>query len=150
MVDEFSKVNKLVNLLPIAPQDLHNKTLFDARNIPIISVKRYVNHIIRNIRLDTQFTTLPLFIVAYVYILRSGIKLNGHNVHHLIIVTLNLASKYLLDDPCDNAWFAKIGGIQLGQMNNYEMMFLNKIKWDLFVSYEKYNEIFQLINELND
>ena len=76
----------------------------------------------------------------------SGIILNPHNIHRIILGCLLLAIKYNEDIYFTNEQYAKIGGVSLEELNRLEsnsIVLLNfklYISEDLFQKYSKYIE----------
>jgi hypothetical protein len=84
-------------------------------------------------------------IIILIYIDRvcitSGIILNPHNIHRLILGCLILAIKYNEDVYYNNEYYAKIGGVPLDEINTLEYKSFELIDQNLFISddiFEKY------------
>lgn len=51
-----------------------------------------------------------------------------------------LAQKFAFDEyQLSNGYMARVGGVELLELNKLELMFLNAIGWDVFVDGELYN-----------
>lgn len=64
------------------------------------------------------------------------------NVHRVVITAVLLAAKFFDDAYYNNAYYAKVGGVLVEEMNNLETQFLFKIDFSLRVLpevFEKYN-----------
>ena len=71
----------------------------------------------------------------------SGIILNPHNIHRIILGCLLLAVKYNEDVYFTNEQYAKIGGVPLKEINDLESYSISFLDYDLFISediYQKY------------
>ncbi len=71
----------------------------------------------------------------------SGIILNPHNIHRIILGCLILAIKYNEDVYYNNEYYAKIGGVPLDEINTLEYKSFELIEQNLFISddiFEKY------------
>ena len=71
----------------------------------------------------------------------SGIILNPHNIHRIILGCLILALKYNEDEFFTNEQYAKIGGVSLQELNKLEYFSMQLLNFDLFISediYQKY------------
>ena len=71
----------------------------------------------------------------------SGIILNPHNIHRIILCCLILALKYNEDEFFTNEQYAKIGGVSLQELNKLEYFSMQLLNFDLFISddiYQKY------------
>ena len=87
-------------------------------------------------------TTLTL---ALIYIDRlcrkKKILLTEYNVHRILFVSVLAALKYNEDKFYSNVYYAKIGGLEIKQLNTLEIEFVIGINFDLFVDnkiFEKY------------
>ena len=64
------------------------------------------------------------------------------NVHRVVITAILLAAKFFDDAYYNNAYYAKVGGVHVAEMNNLETQFLFKIDFSLRVLpevFEKYS-----------
>ncbi|OEL28561.1 Cyclin-P4-1 [Dichanthelium oligosanthes] len=115
---------------------------FRATTKPGISVRAYAARI-------AQFAgcSPACYAVAYVYLdrlLRRGRRLalavDSYSVHRLLITAVLAAVKFM-DDICyNNAYFAKVGGISLVEMNYLEVDFLFGVGFDLNVAPETFGD----------
>ena len=58
--------------------------------------------------------------------------INNNNIYNIIITTITISSKYILDEHYTNLFYSKIGGIDLFILNKYEIKILEIIKWKIF------------------
>lgn len=86
------------------------------------------------------------FILALIYIdrliQRNNFLLTELNVHRVVITAVLLAAKFFDDAYYNNAYYAKVGGVLVEEMNNLECQFLFKIDFSLRVlpdDFEKYS-----------
>lgn len=117
------------------------KTVFFMKNFPNIKFLEYLKRI--NKYLKPQISTL---IIALIYVDRicsektNKIVLSDNNIFKLFLTATILAIKYNEDFYDDNAYFAKVGGITLKEINVLEKEFLDLIYFKLFVSVEIFNK----------
>ncbi|TVU28995.1 hypothetical protein EJB05_20537 [Eragrostis curvula] len=115
---------------------------FRATTKPGISVRAYTARIAR-----FAGCSPACYVVAYVYLdrfLRRGRRLalavDSYSVHRLLITSVLAAVKFM-DDICyNNAYFAKVGGISLVEMNYLEVDFLFGVGFDLNVTPETFGD----------
>ena len=95
------------------------------------------------------------FILALIYIdrliQRNNFLLTELNVHRVIVTSVLLAAKFFDDAYYNNAYYAKVGGVLVEEMNNLEAQFLFKIDFSLRVLpevFEKYEA--ELISHSNE
>ncbi|WVZ86598.1 hypothetical protein U9M48_033352 [Paspalum notatum var. saurae] len=113
---------------------------FRATARPDISVRSYMARIAR-----FAGCSPACYVVAYVYLdrlLRRGrrrsLAVDSYSVHRLLITGVLAAVKFM-DDVCyNNAYFARVGGISLQEMNYLEVDFLFAVGFDLNVSPETF------------
>lgn len=90
--------------------------------------------------IDQIIQTNPSFVV------------NSLNIHRLLITSVMLACKFFDDHYYHNAYYAKVGGVPLEEMNSLEVEFLFMTNFSLYVETEKYCQYYnELYNHtLND
>ena len=83
----------------------------------------------------------------------SGIILNPHNIHRIILGCLLLAIKYNEDVYFTNEHYAKVGGVSIKELNTLEYYSFQLLDFNLFISediYQKYlNYITNYSNDKN-
>ncbi|KQK00569.1 cyclin-P4-1 [Brachypodium distachyon] len=119
---------------------------FRATTKPGISVRAYVARIAR-----FAGCSPACYVVAYIYLdrllhrgggrrRRFALAVDSYSVHRLLITTVLAAVKFM-DDICyNNAYFAKVGGISLAEMNYLEVDFLFGVGFDLNVTPETFGD----------
>ena len=75
----------------------------------------------------------------------SGIILNPHNIHRIILGCLLLAIKYNEDLYYTNEEYAKIGGVSLEELNHLEYFTFLLLDFNLFISYDLYQKYLKYI-----
>ncbi|TVU15001.1 hypothetical protein EJB05_38499 [Eragrostis curvula] len=114
---------------------------FRATTRPDISVRAYMARIAR-----FAGCSPACYVVAYVYLDRllrrrhrhRALAVDSYSVHRLLITAVLAAVKFM-DDVCyNNAYFARVGGISLPEMNYLEVDFLFAVGFDLNVSPETF------------
>ncbi|MCO5589131.1 hypothetical protein L7F22_043097 [Adiantum nelumboides] len=116
--------------------------LYYSMSRPRISIGKYLIRIHRYTRCSP-----PCFVLGFVYIdqlvhKQPDFPLIWLNIHRLLLTSIMVATKFLDDLHHNNAFYAKIGGISLHELNILEIDFLFKLKFQLHVTpviYEGYN-----------
>ncbi|KAF8776222.1 hypothetical protein HU200_003759 [Digitaria exilis] len=130
---------------PASSMALAPASAFRATVRPEISVRAYMARIAR-----FAGCSPACYVVAYVYLdrlLRRGgrrgrgaLAVDSYSVHRLLITAVLAAVKFM-DDVCyNNAYFARVGGISLPEMNYLEVDFLFGVGFDLNVSPETFGQ----------
>lgn len=94
------------------------------------------------------------FILALIYIdrliQRNNFLLTELNVHRVVITAVLLAAKFFDDAYYNNAYYAKVGGVLVSEMNGLEVDFLFRVNFSLHVTpdlFQKYRE--ELLSHTN-
>ncbi|KAJ4784547.1 Cyclin-P4-1 [Rhynchospora pubera] len=107
---------------------------FQGLTKPTISVRDYLERIFRFAGCSPS-----CYVVAYIYLDRylqrhPTVTIDSLNVHRFLITSVLTAVKFV-DDICyNNAYFAKVGGITLMEMNYLEVDFLFGVGFELNVT----------------
>jgi len=108
---------------------------FLTKHIPDLSIKNFINRIIKytlnNSSAETEFKP---WILQCSYNILSHVShiINDNNIYNIIITSILISSKYILDQHYSNLYYSKIGGIELYLLNKFEIKMLNIIKWNFF------------------
>ena len=70
----------------------------------------------------------------------NNFLLTDLNVHRVAITSILLAAKFFDDAYYNNAYYAKVGGVLISEMNRLEVEFLFRINFSLHVSPDLYNK----------
>lgn len=107
-------------------------TKFHALKTPGISVLQYLERIQKYACCSTE-----CFILALIYIDRliqqNNFILTELNAHRVVITAILLAAKFFDDAYYNNAYYAKVGGVLISEMNGLEVEFLFRINFSLHV-----------------
>ena len=83
------------------------------------------------------FCSNECFVLALIYIdrliQRNNFVLTELNVHRVVITSILLAAKFFDDAYYNNAYYAKVGGVTVAEMNGLEVDFLFRINFSLHV-----------------
>lgn len=109
-------------------------TRFHSSQPPAIVIADYVT------RIRNYFgCSIECFVMAFVYLGRV-VKYNPNmiisqwSVHRLLINSMMLATKHQDDDYYSNAYYARVGGVSLAELNILEAAMLNLLDWRLVVT----------------
>lgn len=127
-------LERLVNSNAHVPSD-ENVTKFHALKAPAISIEQYLERIHKYASCSTE-----CFILALIYIdrliQRNNFILSELNVHRVCVTAILLAAKFFDDAYYNNAYYAKVGGVLVSEMNGLEVEFLFRINFSLHVTPE--------------
>jgi len=107
-------------------------TKFHALKAPGIGVEAYLDRVHKYASCSNE-----CFILALIYIdrliERNNFLLTELNVHRVVITAILLAAKFFDDAYYNNAYYAKVGGVLVSELNGLEVDFLFRINFSLHV-----------------
>lgn len=122
----------------LAQTDPGKVTKFHALKAPGIGIHQYLERIHKYASCSTE-----CFVLALIYIdrliQRNNFLLTDLNVHRVVITAVLLAAKFFDDAYYNNAYYAKVGGVLISEMNSLEVEFLFRINFSLHVD----SDVFQ-------
>ena len=117
-----------------------------SENTTIHSLKNYLRRILRYC--NPESSTL---LISLIYIKRfckiGRINLSIQNVHKIFLISIVLAIKYNEDKHYKNDFYAKVGGIDLLDLNNLESDFLKTLNFKISIhskEFQYYSKSFKL------
>lgn len=117
------------------------ETKFHALRAPAIGILQYLERIHKYASCSKE-----CFILALIYIdrliQRNNFLLTDLNVHRVVITAVLLAAKFFDDAYYNNAYYAKVGGVLVSEMNTLEVEFLFKIDFSLRVIPEVFDKYY--------
>lgn len=134
----------LSHLPEVATRGRHSPTrltMFHGLCAPPISVEKYMERLAKYTKCSPS-----CFILAYVYMTRlakceMALQPGRLNVHRLVLTTVLLATKYTDDHYFNNAFFAKVGGVSVVELNRLELEGLRLLDYRLDVTPELFQEV---------
>jgi hypothetical protein len=108
-----------------------SNTIFDNETIPKIGVKEYLVRIMKYCKINKSTVVIAL---VYIDRLPSEFFISMYNIHKVILASILVASKINEDKIHTNDYFAKVGGINLFEMNLLEIDFLKLVEYNLLVN----------------
>ncbi|KAG7349452.1 cyclin [Nitzschia inconspicua] len=124
----------------LALSDPGQITKFHALKPPGIGIEAYLERIHKYACCSNE-----CFILALIYIdrliQRNNFLLTELNVHRVVITSILLAAKFFDDAYYNNAYYSKVGGVMVSELNGLEVDFLFRINFSLHVQpdvFEKY------------
>jgi len=115
-------------------------TPFHSARAPQISIHDYIQ------RLFTHFKcSEPCLVTALVYVdrimkLHPEFHVCERSIHRVLAASLVIAAKFNDDVYYSNAYYAKVCGMSLKELNALEATFLKRVNWCVHVSRQEYEE----------
>lgn len=114
--------------------------------LPPITLEAYIARLIQYAPCEKEcFLAALLFMDRLAE--RHNFIFNSMNVHRSYLVSLLLAAKFFEDQPCDNGYFATVGGVSLQELNSMEVQFLTLVEYRICVTQWEFNMYAQLLEE---
>ncbi|KAJ3786329.1 cyclin-domain-containing protein [Lentinula aff. detonsa] len=114
--------------IPLQPESL---TRFHSRSAPGISILDYLKRIVRFTKVEKTCLLITLHYIDQICARVPLFTLSSLTCHRFIIAAVTVSSKGLCDVFCNNALYAKVGGISVGELNTLEREFLRMIEWTI-------------------
>lgn len=111
---------------------------FDSAAVPQIPLRTYLQRLYRAFRCSDASFVCALVLLDRVLDNAGCFRLTPRNVHRLFFSCAVLATKYNEDRTWCNWDFARIGGIDLEDLNEYEMVLFSKLGYKLAVNCEEF------------
>jgi hypothetical protein len=67
------------------------------------------------------------------------IRLESLSIHRLIITAVNIVQKFYSDKFYSSSYCAKVGGLELKELNLLEEIFVKIIDWEFLIKMDDYN-----------
>eukprot|EP00013_Stygamoeba_regulata_P020077 CAMPEP_0177646510 /NCGR_PEP_ID=MMETSP0447-20121125/9811_1 /TAXON_ID=0 /ORGANISM="Stygamoeba regulata, Strain BSH-02190019" /LENGTH=211 /DNA_ID=CAMNT_0019149045 /DNA_START=636 /DNA_END=1271 /DNA_ORIENTATION=+ len=123
----------------MAASPLKEPSPFFAVRPPSISIGNYLDRAVRYAVCKPECFVIALILIDRIKQHNKGYVICSTNIHRLLITSLLLASKFYDDVYYNNAYFARVGGISVEEMNGLELDFLFLIKFALFIEEREYD-----------
>eukprot|EP01111_Echinosteliopsis_oligospora_P002598 TRINITY_DN1389_c0_g1_i2.p1 TRINITY_DN1389_c0_g1~~TRINITY_DN1389_c0_g1_i2.p1 ORF type:complete len:243 (-),score=47.47 TRINITY_DN1389_c0_g1_i2:600-1328(-) len=101
--------------------------------LPPIGLEAYIARLLQYAPCDKE-----CFLTALVYMDRLAEKTsfiyNSMNIHRSYLTSLMIAAKFFEDQPCDNGYFATVGGVSVQEVNSMELAFLSMLEFRVAIN----------------
>jgi len=138
-------IKKFCELLFAKISNKNNTILYyDCVEIPPISLDKFLIRIKR-------FSFLEEYHIIYslIYInrfLQNDFFLSERNIHKITAIAILSSHKFIEDNVYTFKYYSKVFGIELNELFDLEIFFLERIEWKLYVpdqEYENYKLLFK-------
>ena len=134
MLKEFTRQNDKRNpgQVPGAP------TMFDAYQVPDISIKKYFFRLEKYFGCSDECYVYSLILIDRLINRNPKLYLSSRNVHRLLSAGIVVSAKLRDDSYYSNKYYSSVAGIRLIELNYLEMQFLLLIDFNLYVEYSEF------------
>jgi len=117
--------------------------------LPPIGLEAYIARLLQYAPCDKEvFLTALIFMDRLAE--RCGFVFNSMNIHRSYLISLMIAAKFFEDQPCDNGYFATVGGVSIQEINAMELAFLGLLEYRVSVTGIEYNLYAQVMEAKAD
>jgi len=120
-------------------------TPFHSVRVPPICIKDYLRRIRKYFVCTDECFVLALIYIDRVAKIDAVMAVCALNVHRLLLVTVMLGAKFNDDVYYSNAYYAKVGGMALKEVNALEARLLKMLSWHLLVEPVEYQLYHSLV-----
>ena len=110
-----------------------------------IAIKNYLGRLVKYTQAESSTLIAMLIYIDRLCEINNFI-INSFNVYKIIFSSLVIAIKYNEEEYFGNKYLAKVGGLSLNEMNLLELIYLNLIDFNLYVSDEVFQTYYKNIN----
>lgn len=114
------------------------QTCFDGVRPPPISLSDYIERIYTYIPCSAECYVLALVYVDRILQRHEEFQVTHLNVHRLFITAIVVATKFQDDKYFSNAYYSRVGGVAVKELNMLEVRFLKLVGFNLCVTPEEY------------
>lgn len=129
----------------------HRHTRFHGSAPPSIQVEQYLLRIHKYACQEPSIFILLVLYAQRVHSLRPTFTLDAKSIHRFIITSITVTTKCFCDKYYTNAFYAKVGGVSVQELNVLELDLLYLLDWHLIVSLEAiqtcYEQILQVYHD---
>eukprot|EP01012_Entosiphon_sulcatum_P036627 TRINITY_DN466_c0_g1_i1.p2 TRINITY_DN466_c0_g1~~TRINITY_DN466_c0_g1_i1.p2 ORF type:complete len:178 (-),score=29.73 TRINITY_DN466_c0_g1_i1:188-721(-) len=109
---------------------------FESLRVPSITIADYLRRIAIYSHCSPECFVFALIYLDRLLMANPGLTITQCNVHRLIITSVLIAAKARDDTYYSNSYYASIGGITTKELNRLELMLLDLLQYNLFVTPE--------------
>jgi len=112
-----------------------DKKDFYSNSIPQLTIEYYINRILRYMYIENKEEEyyVMIFSMEYINRLREHVSIDKISIYNIIMTCILVSYKFLCDDTYSNKYCALIGGMSLQELNQFEILLLKILDWDLNV-----------------
>ena len=131
-------INPIINNKNISP--------FLTDSLQSITINDYLKRLVKYTQAESSTLIAMLIYIDRLCELNNFI-VNSYNVYKILFSSLIIAIKYNEDEFYDNKFYAKVGGLNLIEMNNLEINYLSLIDFKLYISEKVFDTYFENLIE---
>lgn len=117
-------------------------SVYNSKNIPNISISDYLVRIKKYAQLEDSSLVFSLILIDR-FLKTKSIVITELNVHRILFSSIMISIKYNEDKYYSNKYYAKVGGINLTQLNLLEFDFVCSLEFNIMVEYKLFEKYYR-------
>jgi hypothetical protein len=115
-----------------------SQTCFDGVKPPPIALADYIERIYTYVPCSAECYVLALVYIDRILQRHPEFQVTPLNVHRLFITAIVVATKFQDDKYFSNAYYSRVGGVHVKELNMLEVRFLKLVGFNLCVNPDEY------------
>lgn len=133
----------IAQMVAVSSND-YRMTCFHAVRPPAMSIQDYFARIQRFFGCSGACYVLGLLYLDRIMKRHPDYGMSTLSCHRLVITSIMVAAKFNDDVFYSNAYYAKVGGVKIAEINGLELRFVQLLNWELHVQPQEY-EVYEKI-----
>lgn len=129
MLSSIVSINDARTSLDVKYLNSESLTRFHSRTPPQISIYNYLLRLAHYSSLENCVLIATVYYIDLLTRKYPLFALNSLTVHRFLLTATTIASKALCDSFCSNSHYAKVGGVNIIELNLLEVEFLKWVKY---------------------
>lgn len=129
MLTSLTKINDQRTVPNLKYINHESLTRFHSRSPPQISIFNYLDRLAHYSALEPSILITAVYYIDLLTLCYPVFAINSLTVHRFLLTATTVASKSLCDSFCSNRHYAKVGGVNIMELNLLETEFLNRVKY---------------------
>jgi len=121
---------------------------FRSVSMPKLSLSGYASRIEKYFGCTVECYVMCMLYIDRIVKMNPDFEVSDLTCHRLLLVSIMVATKFHDDIYASNEYFAKVGGIQLDDLNKMEAEFVKLLKWNLYMTADEYEWFLNTLREL--
>jgi len=128
----------LAQMAVMAPSGTTRRSPFECKFPPAITIQDYVSRVLRYTQCHASCAVVSLVYLDRLTKRHPWIQVSPLTCHRLLLTSVVIAIKYYDDTYYSNAFYGKVGGLALKELNALEKTYLQLLDYKLFVDPQEF------------
>lgn len=146
LIGALATIYSTITSLAKESTDKKDKTRFHSVRAPPIGVHAYISRLHSYFQCSDACLLTSLVYIDRIIKMNPAFEVSDLSIHRLLATTLVLSAKFNDDVYYSNAYYSKVCGLTLKEMNMLEATLLKFISWKVHVTTEEYQEYYSRVS----